>query len=559
MPERYETNVRVPQCVWDALAVIARSRVVSRDEAVRQVLEEHVELQEQRRPEDQLTHISTVLRYPPMRRFRTQAKPGRQLRLRIAPRLAERARLVSLKLPGQSPRAHRDYQARLLTDAVVTAIAVAEPFTDEFLDGLPPLLRHGTALGLWQLAVAATSSAPENAVLDAAEWARGVGPPETALSAEEAADRERLLLVADALEEVAWHDSARFAVATNIARRRLRGPGAAAYEKLLYDQRTAWDEARQDLRHSTDKAWLREGIPGWYDTSGRGGGAVWRAQRRVELQDFADWLVGRASGPRVRRVQPPGWLVRVPERWCARVVPAGIPEPFASWAAAGRVLVFPAQERQVLWPLTAIATPPGLIPIPGMEPVIATAARLSPEKIGGFIESLLLDWQSADDEHREIVGQLEVPAGKALDFGLIDAAEHRQIMACARAATLQSMAAVIQGLHDHQLRHRDKLRDAAALGNARQFGVLAAELGIQFGVVKAMWHWPIRSVAEEVLAGTRSDAVQWLAGWVHRECTRTLQRSMEQAWHAAFDHLPASHWTPETPDVTPTNTTFGSF
>jgi len=43
---------------------------------------------------------------------------------------------VSLRLPGQSPRAYRDYQARLLTDAVMTAIAVDEPIVDEFLDGL---------------------------------------------------------------------------------------------------------------------------------------------------------------------------------------------------------------------------------------------------------------------------------------------------------------------------------------------------------------------------------------------------------------------------------------
>lgn len=76
--DREETNVRIPQCAWDALAVIAAVRRVSRDEAVRQVLDEHVNLQEKRDPRDRRTHISTVLRYPPAPRYRegTKVWPG---------------------------------------------------------------------------------------------------------------------------------------------------------------------------------------------------------------------------------------------------------------------------------------------------------------------------------------------------------------------------------------------------------------------------------------------------------------------------------------------------
>lgn len=81
--------------------------------------------------------------------------------------VADRARTVSLRLPGQFQRAHRDYQSRQLTDAVMTAIAVHEPFTDTYLDGLRPVLRHRSARGLWGLAVAATSTAPELAVHEA--------------------------------------------------------------------------------------------------------------------------------------------------------------------------------------------------------------------------------------------------------------------------------------------------------------------------------------------------------------------------------------------------------
>ena len=106
------------------------------------------------------------------------------MRLRLVPGMSARARAVSLRLPGQSPRAHRDYQGRLLTDAVMTAIAVQEPFADVFLEGLLPLLRHDAALGLWHLAVAATSTVPENAIRDAAREALG-----TAESAGRAARR----------------------------------------------------------------------------------------------------------------------------------------------------------------------------------------------------------------------------------------------------------------------------------------------------------------------------------------------------------------------------------
>lgn len=52
-------------------------------------------------------------------------------------------------------RAHRDYQARLLTDAVMTVIAVQETFADEFLEGLLPLLRSGSR---WLSANARTAS-----------------------------------------------------------------------------------------------------------------------------------------------------------------------------------------------------------------------------------------------------------------------------------------------------------------------------------------------------------------------------------------------------------------
>lgn len=539
--------MRLPRCALDALVTIAARLEVSRDEAVRQVLDEHLTQQETREPDDRLTHICAVLRYPAPPRWRRDPRTDRPLRLRLASGVTERARAVSLRLPGQSQRAHRDYQARLLTDAVLTAIAVQEPFTDEFLDGLMPLLRHRAAVGLWQLAVAATSTAPENAIRDAAEEARSqIGEAATPSKAEVVAVRKRLLLVAEALdEEVAWHSPARFTVAVNVARDKLSGGNAQANEQILYEQRSEWEEIRQDLRHSSDKAWLWQGAPVSYDWSGRGGAAVWRAHRRVEQQDFEYWLMrrSRANSPVERHLRPPGWLIRTPDTWFSYVLPnanAEVSEPFSTWVAARQLLTFPTQDKQVFWPLIPAAGRPGWEPVPGIEPVITAARGLRSHQISGFIEAVLVDWGSDDAEHREFAGQLDIPASKAFDFGFIDADQRRRAMTEAREATLQRMRDIIDREHEHSFR----AELTAAMGNTRLFAQVASRRRIGFRSVKATWEWPWRSLANEVRTGTRADAVEWLAGWFYRTCNWMLQVSMDRAWHAGFDHHPAAYWHP---------------
>jgi hypothetical protein len=451
---------------------------------------------------------------------------------------------VSLRLPGQSLRAHRDYQTRLLTDAVMTAIAVQEPFADEFLAGLLPLLRHRATVGLWQLAVAATSTAPENAIRDAAEEARSqVGGPGTPLGAEEAAARRRLLLVAEALdEEVAWHSSVRFQVAANIARDMLSGANASANERLLYEQRAEWNEIRLDLLGGgvARARCLRE-TTGW-DWSGRGGSAVWRAERRVEVQDFEDWLInGSKVGPVERQVRPPGWTVRVPDTWQAHVPAAattGMPEPYATWVAAGQLLAFPVGSKQAVWPLTRGSGRPAWVPVPGMEPVLAAASGLRPDQVSSFIEAVLVDW-NGEHEDPALPVELCLPADQAFGFGFINADERRQLMAQARVATLRAMADIISEVPEYERADLER-----ATSDARLFGQMADHLGFTFRVAKAVWVWPGRSVADEVHAGICADAMQWLARWAYKTSTRTLQRSMEQAWSAAFEHRPAAYWYP---------------
>ena len=230
--------------------------------------------------------------------------------------------------------------------------------------------------------------------------------------------------------------------------------------------------------------------------------------------------------------------MRVPGTWRAHILPAaatGLPEPYATWVAAGRLLTFPVGDRQVVWPLIRSLGKPGWALVPDIEPVLAGAAGLRPDQISGFIEAVLVDWSREDEDPDFPVG-LYLPADKAFSFGFIDADERRQIMAGARAATVQAMTGIISRLPEHERHGRAELERAR--GDDRLFGRIAGRLGIKFRVARAMWIWPGRSVVDEIFAGTRADAMQWLARWAHRTCTRMLQQSMEQAWHDAFDHRP---------------------
>lgn len=423
-----ETNVRLPPCAFEALATVAASKRASRDATVRRLLAEHVERQEQEYPEDRLTHISTVLRYPPPPRWRGDPRTDRPLRLRVPTGLLERARTVSLVLPGQYQRAFRDYQGRMLTDAVMTAIAVAEPFTDEFLDGLLPLLHHRSARNLWKLAAVTLCTRPEIQLLDAAEELRSQMAWMSQAPLDEK-DRYLLDVVAALEEDVAWHSPARFQVAANIARELLTGPQAEDNERLLHEEGEAWHDLYQDTLHADEghRVRLLRGTTS-YDWAGRGGTAVWRAERRVEVQYFEDWLVGGGEDDTAEYVMKrPGWMLARPSGWRAVALvltSAGrLPQPYAAWAAEGSTLVFPYGIRQAIWPLRRRPRAPGWEPVPGIEPLLAAARGLRSEQVTGFIEAVLIDWNHEFDEDPELRLALDLPVGRAYDVGLITAEE----------------------------------------------------------------------------------------------------------------------------------------
>ncbi|MFE7935437.1 hypothetical protein ACFU6S_43275 [Streptomyces sp. NPDC057456] len=545
-PKTAETNVRLPPCAFDALAAVMARQGTSRDATVRQLMTEHVERQEQEDPDDRLTHISTVLRYPPPPRWRKDPRRDRPLRLRASADLLERARAVSLVLPGQYQRAFRDYQSRALTDAVVTAIAVAERFTDEFLDGLLPLLHHRAARNLWRLATAGLCTGPERALLEAAVVVRETTAetPETVLDT----DAQHLLAVVKALEkDVAWHSPARFQVAANIARELLTGPQADANERLLQEEGEDWNELYLDTLYADEgrRAHLQRGTTS-YDWSGRGGGAVWRAERQISLDNFGDWLTSHIQTDTADyAVRPPGWVLSRPPGWHAAAPDpthtGRLPQPYATWTDEGRALAFPYRDKQAVWPLQRQPNRPGFDPVPGAEALLAPATGLKPGQVLSYIEALLVDWNhqfDADDDPNLRLA-LDVPVGPAYDFGLISAEERQRAMAEARAATLNSMDEVIDRLTDDGSDKEDLQYLRQVRGNVRQFAHVASRLdpsvGARFRVHKATWRWPGLSVAGEFLAGTSTDLVQWLATVAHARSSLITQQSMQQAWDYAFD------------------------
>jgi hypothetical protein len=594
-----ETNVRLPACAVEALGRIKVRRGVSRDKVLRQILYEHVLEQEARTPDDRLTHISTMLRYPASP-LRGQPRTDVRMRLRADPDMLERARAVSLRLPGQARRAYRDYQARLLTDAVMTAIAVREPFTDEFLEDLLPLLRHRAVLGFWGLVVAVSSTAAELAVCDKAEAIRAELGPGRASSPPE----DRLLLVEEALAEESWHAPGRFMIATNLARRGLRGPHAEQVERMLYEQSKDWNRARLRMRWSRDKSDWFEGVQG-ADWSGRGGAAVWRAERRVELGGLESWLTSRSrvDGPRSRVMVPPGWSIEIPAGWEALVLPANgeVPAQLRKWVDAGRVMLIatPSWSTQVLWPLK----PGYAAPVRGAEPLVAIARSLPPEQVIQFVEAILVEWgahSAVDEELYSMQGSLSpipfmngmsedlsyaeeeelwasffnvvkepatdeephspmplvdtefeedidqddagarkrtpdllVPVDQAFKYGFVTAEERRLVMADARAYTMN--------LPNGLFAPPPRKVPAPVSANDPRFRLLVTQRRTK-QTAKPMWVWPGRSVVAEIGTDTPSEVIDWLATWAHWTAKRELQRSMEQAWHAGFDHHPASHW-----------------
>ena len=108
MAARPQTSVRISVRALTCLSAIAGDRGVSRDQAVRELLLEHVTAQEAATEDRRLSHISTVLRFPPPRPGR--GPDGRiRLAVRLEPEVAARAVAAAARTGGAAelPRLRR--------------------------------------------------------------------------------------------------------------------------------------------------------------------------------------------------------------------------------------------------------------------------------------------------------------------------------------------------------------------------------------------------------------------------------------------------------------------
>ncbi|MFI7430741.1 hypothetical protein ACIBPB_27475 [Micromonospora sp. NPDC049836] len=563
--------MRIPQAARDALLRVAGRWRQSLDETMRRLLSEHLAAQESVDDEPQrLTHVSTVMRYPLPLPGRNQPRQGVQLRLRLDEGVADRARAVSLRLPGQYMRGHRDYQARLLTDAVMTAIARHEPITDQVLDGVMPLLRHGAALGLWRLVTAAISTRSELEVYALAELSHS-----KRMARPSPGPAERIEHVAAALreEDVAWHAAYRSKAAQFLARK-LLPVGAEAMEDILFGQNSReWHDLLLDMTYRSEFDNPIAGFqrPG-HDFEGRGGSAVWRAERRLEHHGTLLWLrrSHAVGAPRVRVVRPPGWTLRIPDRWQPAVFPTGGPLP-SIWRAhldAGRVLDIGAGRQPLLWPTTE--GPDGeIIPVPRFDLVTAVARRPRLEELIEVILVELIDPTSFEDAEPDSMSVYDadfnltdsdpdldtddevelypdvdgwetrpvtMTAHRAFHLGLIDEAERNAAVDRARLATQKQMRHVIATLTDDDDHLRADLR--AAMDDPYRFAALARGAKRYLSITASSWTWPVTSLAAAMADDTiPARAVEYLAQLMVRRYKRRLERSMERAARAAFDRF----------------------
>ena len=498
MGQRQQTSVRISTRALECLSAVANDRDVSREQAVRELLREHVAAQAAASEERRLTHISTALRFPPPVPGRRRPDGRVRLAVRLDPDLADRAASMSLRLPGQAARrGFRDYGARPLTDAVVTAIARVKPFVDHGLEGLPPLLTHREAVGLWRLTIAATLTRAEQRVLFGSQ-----GDP-----------------TADVLreEDVAWHDPWRFGVALHLARQLLTGPDAEANLRMLWDQTKEFESLRSDLELSDDldHRYL-EGMS-WpaNDLQGRGGAAVWRAQRKLAVERIAYWL-SSGSGP--IPVEPPGWTLVVPAGWRGyRFGYRDLPPLRQSELDHGRVLRVDAGSRSVLWPYDAAGAP-----IRGVDAVIAGAGDIPPAEL---VELILLTAEDTETYPR-------VPAIVACELGFISPTDRDRLVADAARHNESEIAGVLRRARRLGREAQDALR--AKADDPQRFAALARRWHLRCHLTQPTWTWPVESISDALASGASPAQLRWLASATRRIRGYQLERDMERAWSQAF-------------------------
>lgn len=157
-----QTSIRPTASAREALARLCARSGTKVEPTVRHLLEKFVERRQALGEERRLTHLAIALGHPPGTRLPGDAPPTERLAIRLPIELQRAAESFAYRIPSRPARqSHRDYASRPLSGAVTTAIALAEPFQEPQLKGLPVLVEHRLADGLWRLTAAASLTGEE--------------------------------------------------------------------------------------------------------------------------------------------------------------------------------------------------------------------------------------------------------------------------------------------------------------------------------------------------------------------------------------------------------------
>jgi len=461
---------------------------------------EYIDVQEARSEDTRLTHISTVLRYPPPPLSRTERDNRVRVAMRLDPGVAERASALALRLPGQPfARGPRDYSPRPLSDALAVAIAMAQPYTDDGLEHLPTMVTQAVAVGLWRLTVAATLTRAEQRILLARPGS------------------ELALVLND--EDISWHSPWRFEVALHLARKLLATPDRSVNLQILQRQVDSFEAMRFDLARTEwpDSELMHDcvALPR-HDHEGRGGAAVWRAERKLAIEEVAAVLITVRHWSRFE-VGCPGWPLERPPGWTAVPLAFG-QHPSERQRAdldARRVLLVQAGSRSAIWPYDVHGEP-----IARFEVALVAAPE---QPAASFAELVLLSTR--------VTGWPWVPSELACPWGLMSSSEREELEARAAASRVRAARAAVDHWH-----HSDWLPGAleALVDDPARFSRLARQQGVRGGPFRAGCVWRVESIAKTVRSTATDDQVRWLVRTMHRMRTRALERAMQRASQQAY-------------------------
>lgn len=505
-----QTSVRLLPAAVKALNKLCAERDSSRDRAISDLLDSYVEGQLALDPGNRLTHISAVLRYPPLPAGRNRPDGKVRVPVRLRPGVAEAVEDVTLKLPGQTRRRGlKDYARSPLSEAIYTALSRAYPWHIPGLEELPAIWTQDAAVGLWRLTIAATLTKPEQcAVLGDLDQLDVVGERQTALS--------ELLRHGD----LAWHHPWRDSVALSLARNLLTGTDPGDSMRSLHRQDAAFETLRFDLERTEDLDHpVLNGAPKApsCDVTGRGGTLVWRGRRRLALRQVGEWIAWGPSAPLV--VSPPRVRLRHPTGWFGVRVGAGehLPQSAARDVESRRVLLVEAEDTATAWPYSCATGKP----VPRFDLVLETLSARSAEEI---VEMVLLD----DLRHRTVY----LLADEAHAVGLINASERDSLISAAATTTKSRMATIIKRAAAWAPKEQAELM--ASETNPERFFEIAAKHGHRGAIARPWWPWEagptVRELEEQRF--TR-DQIRKLVERRGLYWKRDLEREMEMAGRAA--------------------------